>query len=259
MPLIAITRAVSPNINQCELSFHDRHQIDVPTAIAQHEAYNKCLESLGAKVIALPAEPDLPDSVFVEDAAIVFDEVAVIPIMAAASRRDEPRTLVPALSRFRALEWLREPATLDGGDVVVADHRVFVGLTRRTNREAVNQLGEILRPHGYIIKGVPVRDILHLKSACCYLGNNALLINRKFTDASVFQPLDLIDVTEPEPAAANVLSVNGTVIAAASFPETCSLLEQRGFRVRRVEVAELQKAEAGVTCCSLVFSDSLSS
>ena len=252
---MAITREVSPCINQCELSFHDRQPIDLAKAITQHEEYQRCLESLGAEVICLPAEPDLPDAVFVEDAALVFDEVAVIPLMGAASRRDEPRTLVPVLSRYRTIEYLREPATLDGGDVLVADHRVFVGQTKRTNRYGVEQLRDILAPHGYSVEGIPVRDILHLKSACSYLGNNALLVNRQFLDAVKFKPFDLIDVPECEPAAANVLLINNTVIIATSFPDTFSLLENRGLDVRAVNMAELQKAEAGVTCCSLVFSD----
>lgn len=256
MALIAITREVSPSINRCELSFHDRKPIDVPRAIEQHAAYQQCLKSLGARVISLPAEPDLPDSVFVEDAAIVFDTVAVIPIMGAASRRDEPRSLVPTLLRYRPVEHLREPATLDGGDVLVAGTRVYVGLTKRTNREGVNQMRNILQPYGYNVEGVAVHGALHLKSACSYLGNDTLLINRQFIDAAAFKPFKLIDVPEHEPAAPNALVLNGTVIMAASFPETCELLVHQDYPVQPVDVGELQKAEAGVTCCSVVFGDS---
>jgi len=133
--LTAITREVSASINNCELSFHARKPIDVAKAIAQHKAYQDCLAELGVQIVSLPAELDLPDSVFVEDAAVVVDEVAVIPIMGAPARRPEARSLANALSRYRPIKFLREPATLDGGDVLRIGRTLFVGLSQRTNRE----------------------------------------------------------------------------------------------------------------------------
>ena len=251
--LTAITRAVSASITDCELSFHARQPIDLAKAIAQHMAYQDCLAELGVRIVSLPAEPELPDAVFVEDPVVVVDEVAVISIMGAPSRRPEARTLTDALSRYRPLKFLREPATLDGGDVVRIGRRVFAGLSQRTNREGVSQLRDLLQAFDYEVQPVEVRGCLHLKSACSYIGNDTVLINRAWIDAERFRGFKLLDVPDEEPAAANALLVNDVVIIAASFPKTRALLEQRGFCVRTIDLSELQKAEAGVTCTSLIF------
>jgi dimethylargininase len=253
MPLVAITREVSASINNCELSFHARRPIDLAKAIAQHKAYQDCLAELGVRIISLPAEPKLPDAVFVEDAAVVADEVAVISIMGAPSRRPEAESLAHALSRYRPIMFLREPATLDGGDVLRVDRRVFTGLSQRTNREGIAQLSDLLRSFDYEVQAVEVRNCLHLKSACSYIGNNTILINRAWVDAEQFHGFELLDVPDEEPAAANALLIKDIVIIPAYFPKTWGLLEQRGFRVRTIDLSELQKAEAGVTCGSLIF------
>lgn len=255
MPLTAIVREVSSSINDCELSFHSRQQIDVPRAIAQHQAYQDCLAELGVRLISLPAEPGLPDAVFVEDPAIVVNEIAVISNMGAPSRRPETSSLAPVLSRYRPLKFLVHPATLDGGDVLRIERSVFVGLSRRTNRDGVAQLSDLLGACHYQVSPIEVRGCLHLKSACSYLGDDTVLVNRSWIDPEPLSRFELIDVPEEEPAAANALLVNDVVIMPASFPKTRALLEKRGFHVRTIDVSELQKAEAGVTCTSLIFDD----
>lgn len=255
MPLTAIIREVSSSINDCELSFHARQPIDVVKATVQHKAYQDCLADLGVLMVSLPAEPGLPDAVFVEDPAVVVDEFAVISIMGAPSRRPEARSLANALSRYRPLKFLVEPATLDGGDVLRVGRSVFVGLSRRTNRDSIAQLSDLLRTYDYRVQAVEVRGCLHLKSACSYIGNDTILVNRSWIDAERLRGFDLLDVPGEEPAAANALLLNDVVIMPASFPKTRALLEQRGFRVRAIDVSELQKAEAGVTCTSLIFND----
>jgi dimethylargininase len=253
VPIIAITREVSPNLNRCELSFHDRELIDIGRAVVQHNDYRNCLARLGAHIVSLPAEPAYPDSVFVEDAAVVFDEVAVITRIGTASRRDEGSSLVPTLSQYRPVKFLNDPATLDGGDVLPIGNRIYVGSSRRTNREGIRQLEQILQPYGCDVRPVEVRGCLHLKSACSFIGNNSLLINRSLVDPAPFHSFGCIDVAPDEPAAANTLTLNDLVLMPNSFPLTRDLLEQRGFRVQTIDVSELQKAEAGVTCCSLIF------
>jgi dimethylargininase len=253
MPLTAITREVSASINNCELSFHARQPIDVTKAIAQHQAYQDCLAELGVCVVSLSAQPELPDAVFVEDPALVLDEVAVISNMGAPSRRPEARTLAETLSRYRLVKFLVAPATLDGGDVMRVGRSLFVGLSQRTNREGVAQLSDILRPYHYHVQPVEVRGCLHLKSACSHVGKNTILINRSLIDAGPFREFELLDVSDEEPAAGNALLVNDTVIVSASFPKTRSSLEERGFHVRTIDLSELEKAEAGVTCTSLIF------
>lgn len=253
MSFRAITRPVSASFNKCELSFHARQPINLPKATAQHVAYEACLTRLGAEIISLPAEPELPDAVFVEDTAIVLDEVAVIANMAAPGRRGEVKTVAEALEDYRPLEYLSAPATLDGGDVMRIGRTIFVGLSRRTNRAGVERLRELLGPYGYKIEAVEVSGCLHLKSACSYIGRNTVLVNRSYIAAAPLCDFELLDVPEVEPAAANALLVNEVVILPASVPRTRALLEEREFRVRTIDVSELQKAEAGVTCCSLIF------
>jgi dimethylargininase len=255
MPLTAIVREVSSSINDCELSFHARQPIDVARVIAQHQAYQDCLASLGVRIVSLPAEPELPDAVFVEDPVVVVDEIAIISNMGALSRRPEAISLANALSLYRPLKFLSEPATLDGGDVLRVDRSIFVGLSKRTNRDGIDQLGELLGSFGYLVKAVEVRGCLHLKSACSYIGDDTILVNRSWIDSEPLSGFELLNVPEDESGAANALLVNGVVIMPASFPRTHALLEERGFSVRTIDVSELQKAEAGVTCTSLIFND----
>lgn len=255
MPLTAIVREVSSSINDCELSFHAREPIDVAKAIVQHQAYRDSLAELGVRIVSLPAEPSLPDAVFVEDPAVVLDELAVISNMGAFSRRPEISSLAEVLSRYRPLSFLAEPATLDGGDVLRIGRTIFVGLSRRTNRDGIAQLRDLLGPYGYQVEPVEVRGCLHLKSACTHVGHNTVLVNRSWIDAEPLSRFELIDVPKEEPAAGNTLLLNGVIIMPASFSKTRALLEERGLRVRTLDVSELQKAEAGVTCTSLIFND----
>lgn len=251
--LVAITRAVSPEINRCELSHIPRVPIDVPKAIEQHRQYEACLEDLGVKVISLPAEPSLPDCMFVEDPAVVVEEIAVMARMGAESRRREGERLSTVLARFRRLRWMREPATLEGGDVLSIGHTLYTGLSSRTNQAGIEQLAEAVEPAGYTVRPVAVRGCLHLKSACCALGERTLLINRDWVDPSAFEGLELIDVAPEEPAAANVLTIGDTALVPQTYPRTAAIVARLGWRVRRLDISELQKAEAGLTCSSIVF------
>jgi dimethylargininase len=251
--LTAITREVSPAINQCEIGFIERQEIDVAKANQQHRRYQALLEELGAKVIALPALPDYPDSVFVEDPAVVVDEVAIMTRMGAASRRGESESLARGLETYRPLRWLREPATLEGGDVMRIGRTLYVGLSHRTNHAGVEQLTAELGPLGYSVVPVAVRGALHLKSACCSLGDGVILANREWLDLEPLAQFRIVDVAPQEERASNVLSVGGSVIVPASFPATAEILVRAGLKVRTLDVSELMKAEAGVTCCSLIF------
>jgi dimethylargininase len=251
--LTAITRGVSPDINHCELGFLPRQEIDFAKAVEQHRAYEGCLRDLGAEVISLPAEPGLPDCMFVEDPAVVVNEVAVMTRMGAESRRREAERLSTVLARFRPLKWLRAPATLEGGDVLRLGFSLLVGLSTRTNQAGVDQLGEILKPFGYTVRAVAVRGCLHLKSACCPVGEGRILANRDWVDASVFNGCEIVDVPTGEPAAANVLTIGDTVLVPGAHPRTSEILERLGWNVRRLDISELMKAEAGLTCSSILL------
>jgi len=250
--LTALTRKVSPGFASCQLEYLKREPIDVARAQAQHRNYEASLERLGARVVSLPAERDLPDCVFVEDPALVLEEIAIITRMGAESRRCEWESLAAALAQFRPLAPMSAPATLEGGDVVRMGKTLYAGLSRRTNAEGVRQLAELVEPYGYRVLAVNVAGCLHLKSACCAVSEDTVLANQALFDASGLR-CRMLCVPAEEPGAADVLPIGGAVLIPASFPRTARLLEESGFHVQPLDVSELQKAEAGITCMSLVF------
>lgn len=249
--LRAIVRRVSPALTRCELTYLERQEIDVERAAAQHAGYVRTLEELGVEVTALPAEPGLADSVFVEDPVVVVDEVAMIARLGAESRRPEAESMAAALAPYRPLRRMSAPATLEGGDVFRAGRTLYVGLSQRTNEQGIAQLRAAVAPFGYEVRPVRVHGCLHLKSGACPAGDRTLLVNREWVDASAFAGLDLIDVEEEW--AADVLTAAGIVLMPSGFPRTQRIIERAGFPVRTVDVSELQKAEAGVTCMSVIF------
>lgn len=250
--LTAITRKVSPNLASCQLEYLKREPIDAARAEAQHRNYEAALERLSARVVSLPTERDLPDCVFVEDPALVLDEIAIVTRMGAESRRGESESLAAALAGFRPVVRMRTPATLEGGDVVRMGKTLYVGLSRRTNAEGARQLAAIVEPHGYRVVPVAVTGCMHLKSACCAVSDDTVLANRALFDSSAWRG-KTIDVPAEEPGAPDVLRIGGAILIPASFPRTARLLKASGFTVQPLDVSELQKAEAGVTCMSLIF------
>jgi dimethylargininase len=251
--LIAITRQVSPAINQCELTLLERQTIDLQRAQTQHLEYEEALRSLGVDVVSLPPEPDLPDSVFVEDVAIVLDECAIITRPGADSRRPEIESIAEALSPFRKLSFIQAPATVDGGDVLTVGKSLFVGLSSRSNQAAIEQMQSILAPVGYSVRSVDVKGCLHLKSAVTQVAAAKLLVNPAWVEKSAFPDMTFIDVDPSEPYAANAVMVDGRVIYPAAFPKTRKRLEAAGIPLVLVDASELAKAEGAVTCCSLIF------
>ena len=250
---IAITRGVSPNIERCELTHLERETINVDAAREEHRRYERCLADLGCKVRSLPSEPDLPDSVFVEDTAVVFEELALLTWPGAESRRPEIPSIAEALGRYRHLVHIAAPGTVDGGDVLVLDRRVFVGRSSRTNDEGVRQIRAIVEPLGYAVTAMPIGKCLHLKSAVGRVAPDTLLINRSWVDGTAFGDMRFIDVDPREPRAAGALLIADTVVYPERFERTLAKLVRAGIRTVTVRLSELGKAEAGVTCCSLVF------
>jgi dimethylargininase len=250
---VAITRELSAQMARCELTFQDRQPIDLELARIQHRQYLACLASLGCSVLRLPEEPELPDSVFVEDTAIVLEETAVITRPGAESRRPETAAIVQALRPHRPLIFIEPPGTLDGGDVLCFGRRIFTGISRRSNEAAILQLRHRLAAYGYTVIGVRVQHCLHLKSAVTEVADNTLLINRDWVDSEVFAPARLIDVDPTEPGAANALRIGEDVLFPQAFPATRRHLANQGIQLWLVDVSEFAKAEGGVTCCSLIF------
>jgi dimethylargininase len=251
--ILAITREVSSSMEACELTHVSRQPIDIARAREQHAAYRACLRELGVCVIELPAEDQYPDAVFVEDPAVVVDEVAVIARSGAESRRGEADSIARELAKYRPLVWMDAPATLDGGDVMRAGRTLFVGRSARTNAAGIVQLAAAVEPHGYRALPVGVCGCLHLKSAASWLGEDTVLVHRPWVDAGAFAGMRLIDVPEGEEEGTNVLLVGDTVLVARGFPETAARVEVLGRNVRMVDNSELRKAEGALTCCSLIF------
>ncbi|MGH8401225.1 MAG: dimethylarginine dimethylaminohydrolase family protein, partial [Gammaproteobacteria bacterium] len=249
----AITRPVSPALEYCELSFLPRNPIDIDLAISQHHAYQQALVSYGCTLRSLPVAPELPDSVFVEDTAIVLDEVAVITHPGAASRRPEVDSVAAMLGEYRELVRMTPPATLDGGDVLRVDRILYVGISARSNHDGVEQLSRLLIRFGYQVKAVPLHGCLHLKTAVTQIAPDLLLINPDWVDARQFPGLHVLPVARSEPHAANALLIDDTVIYPVSCPLTRAQLLQQGIKVVSVDMSETEKAEGGVTCCSLIF------
>ncbi|MEO8196298.1 MAG: dimethylargininase [Thermoanaerobaculia bacterium] len=251
--MLALTRAVSSSLARCELTHLPRVALDVGRARMQHELYENALRALGIEVVRLPETDDLPDSVFVEDAAVVVDELAVLTRPGAQSRRAEIASVAQALAPLRDLAFVAAPGTLDGGDVLRIGRRLFAGLTARSNAEGIGQLAAFLSPFGYSVEGLAVSGCLHLKSAVTSIDSGTIVLNPAWVDGSRFGARRAIEVDPAEPMAANVLAVGRTVLVNASAPRTAERIAAAGYDVVAVDQSELAKAESGLTCCSLLL------
>ena len=249
----ALTRDVSPSLARCELTFRDREPIDLPRAAAQHAAYCDALAALGLDVVRLPADAAFPDGCFVEDTAVVVDEIAVMASMGAPSRRGEGAAVERALAADRPIARIELPARLDGGDVLIVGREVFVGRSDRTDAAGAAALAGVLAPFGYRVTSVRVTGCLHLKSAVTALDPQTLLVNAGWIDTSALSAYELVPIDPGEPDAANVLAVAGRIVGHGGSPRTIERLAARGLEVVRVDVSEFVKAEAGVTCKSIVY------
>jgi dimethylargininase len=251
--LTAITRQVSPSIVDCELTHLPRVRIDYDLAAQQHRQYENLLTQLGCQLISLGPEPEFPDSVFVEDVAVVLDEIGILTRPGPDSRRGEVGSVAPVIAEYRELRAIESPGTLEGGDVLAIGRSIFVGLSSRTNTRGVEQLRLFTEALGYSLLPVPVTECLHLKSAVSQVGPETVLLNPQWADASVFEGLRVLEVAPTERYAANGLLVGGSLIYPRSFPRTAEVLARQGVKLETLDLSELQKAEGAVTCCSLVF------
>jgi dimethylargininase len=229
-----------------------RRTIDLTLARRQHAAYEQALRDAGCEVRQLPEQPEQPDSVFVEDSAIVLDEVAVITRPGASSRRGEVESMAAALRGLREIVRIEPPGTLDGGDVLRLDRTLYVGASTRSSGEGVAQLQRLLAPFDYRVVAVPLRGCLHLKSAVTQVAPGRVLLNPEWVDAECFPGWEPIAVDPAEPHAPNTLLVDRALVYPASCPRTAGQLRVLGIDVRSVDMSEMEKAEGAVTCCSII-------
>jgi dimethylargininase len=255
--VMALTRGVSPEMRHCELTHLPRVTIDIERASAQHAAYEQALADLGCSVHRLPAGPDMPDAVFIEDTAVVLDEITIIMRPGAESRRSETAAVEEWLKYRLLFGRIEAPGTLDGGDVLTIGRSMFAGATSRSNTEGLRQLRGIVEYFGYTLTVVDVRGCLHLKSAVTAVSDDTVLINPRWAPAEAFARYRLIDVDSREPAAANIVRAGDRLLYSAAFPRTLERLNAHGAQVTTVDVSELAKAEGAVTCCSLILNSEI--
>ena len=250
--LTALTREVSPSIVNCELTHLTRVQVDFALAVTQHHRYEETLRKLGCTIRRLLPLPDLPDSVFVEDTAVVLRDHAIITRPGAASRRPEVESVADALREYRPLGFIEPPGTLDGGDVMLIGSTVYVGNSTRTNADGIRQLAQLTSPHGYSVYPLIVSGCLHLKSAVTRVGEDVVLLNPEWVDASSFDGVNVIEVDPREPFAANAVWLGDSILYTTGFDGTVERLERAAIKVHSVDNSELQKAEGAVTCCCIL-------
>jgi dimethylargininase len=240
----------------CELSYLDRTPIDLYKTRAQHAAYRAALHAAGAEVRMLPALDHLPDAAFVEDTAVVVDEVAILGVLGVGSRAAEAAAIVAVLEAYRPIQRLdRADATLEGGDVLRIGRTVYVGRSGRTNEAGVEAVRRVLEPLGYRVRVVAVEGCLHLKTGCSFAGDGIVVVNPSWVSGRLFEDdgLTVIPVVPSEPWAANVLQIADTLLIPAGNTATARRLRAAGLRPVEIDIGEFQKAEAGLTCLSLVF------
>jgi dimethylargininase len=226
---------------------------DYELALEQHARYCEALEACGLELILLESDPARPDCPFVEDTAVVTEQLAVIARPGAERRRGEEAAVAEILSTHRQIERIESPGTLDGGDVLQVGKRFFVGLSDRTNFEGARQIGSILTRHGYSVMVIPVGEMLHLKSGVNHAGGDALVITGGLSKLSAFSSFDLVRVPDDEAYAANCLYANGRLFIAAGFPRALAAFERLGSEIIQLDVSEFRKMDGGLTCLSIRF------
>jgi dimethylargininase len=252
---IALTHVISPNINNCELTFMNREPIDYQLAMQQHENYCSLLRACGAEVVKLSESLAHPDCCFTEDTAIVVNELGIICSMGVLSRRGEVSAVEKELAKHRPIARINLPAMIEGGDVLQAGKTIFVGLSKRTNAQGVEEVTKLLKPMGYEVITVQVKGSLHLTTAASAIDDETFLLNPLWADPGSFKNFNLLYSPEDEPWGANTFRVGDTICAEASFPKTIELLRRHHGRVEALDISEFRKAEAGLSCLSLIFRD----
>lgn len=243
-----------PGINYSEgITTSGLGKPDIILALKQHEAYCRSLEKCGLFVEKLEPAFSFPDAVFVEDTAIVTENIAVIARPGDPRRRGEENTIEKALKKYRTVVRIKEPGTVDGGDICQTEDHFFIGISGRTNHEGARQLKSILSQYGYSASLIEVHHTLHLKSGFNDLGNNRLLIHEQFLDNPAIKNFGNIIVPEKEAYAANVVRINDHLLVPDGFPETLSILKQLDIPLIVLDMSEFRKMDGGLSCLSLRF------
>lgn len=249
----ALVRGVPGTYHNCVSDSPGAGSIDVDLAQRQHQLYCSALEGQGLQLIEINPDNDLPDCCFVEDTAIIAGGTAIITRMDTPSRAPETAATQMVLEKHKITREIKIPATLDGGDVMKIDKKIYIGLSTRTNQEAVEQVQSLVQGEGYQVIPVNVNDILHLKSACTYIGQGCVVLSRGHVDPCVFSQYKIITIPQEESYAANCLAVNGRVLIARGYPRTREMIEKLGFETLELDMTEFKKGNGSLTCLSVLF------
>lgn len=251
--LRALTRRPSTRMAEAELTHLARRPIEIALAGRQHAAYCAALAAAGTVAIDLPPLDAYPDCAFVEDIVVALPEVFVLCRPGVPSRLGELESIAAALPPDRPVVRIEAPATIDGGDVLWIDRTLFVGRSTRTSDAGIAALARLVAPFGYRVEPVAVGAALHLKTAATALGPDRVLINPALVDAAPFHRLDAVLADESEPFAGNCLCVGGHIFMQAAHTRTAECVAKAGFAVQLLDISEFAKAEAGLTCMSVLI------
>ncbi|QUG40148.1 N(G),N(G)-dimethylarginine dimethylaminohydrolase [Psychrobacillus sp. INOP01] len=236
------------------LTTSDLGKPDYEKLLVQHEAYVEALKKCGVEVTLLSASEEFPDSTFVEDAAVLTSEFAVVTNPGAESRNGEIVEIESALKKFyKKFHYIKSPGTLDGGDILQADNKFYIGISERTNEEGARQLKEILEGEGFEATIIPLQKFFHLKTGIAYLGNNKMVVAGEFVDHPVFNSYDKIIITNEDEYSANCIRVNDYVIIPEGYSETKRKINEAGYETIELDMSEVRKQDGGLSCLSLRF------
>lgn len=249
----AIVRTPAPNFAE-GITTDPHAQPSYTLMLEQHAAYLATLRACGLQLTVLNPLSAYPDGHFVEDPAIIVPEIAIVTRPGAIARRGEADEIAPVLERFKPTKRIKAPGTLDGGDVLIVDKTVFVGISERTNEEGAAQLGKLLSSYGYTTTTIPVGAGLHLKSSVNYVGQHTLLMSEGFADHPAFAPFQRLIIDPEEEYACNTLWINDRLLMPAGYPRTHASLLELGLEIIQLETSEVRKMDGGLTCMSLRFS-----
>jgi dimethylargininase len=248
-----IVRKIPKNL-QDGLTTSNLGNPDFIKALQQHSNYIRALKKCGLKIITLKADEEFPDSTFVEDTAVVNKDLAVVTNLGALSRRGEEREIKTVLEKyFDKVKSIKNPGTLEGGDVLKIENEYFIGLSSRTNKDGAKQLEQILKKYGYSCSIIPFKNILHLKTGIAYIGDNNLIVSGEFIGNSIFKDYNLIKVEPDENYASNCIRVNNYVVIAKGFEKFKNSISNLGYKILEIDVSEFRKMDGGLSCLSLRF------
>lgn len=236
------------------LTTSDLGKPDYEKLLVQHKSYIEALKKCGVTVTNLPASEEFPDSTFVEDAAVLTSDFAVITNPGADSRNGEIKEIEATLKEFyEKLRYIKSPGTLDGGDILQAENQFYIGISERTNEEGALQLKGILEQEGFIATIIPLKEFFHLKTGIAYLGDNKMVVAGEFVDHPAFDSYDKIVIDKEDEYSANCIRVNDYVIIPSGYGETKRKLNEAGYETIELEMSEVQKHDGGLSCLSLRF------